>query len=353
MEDNTIDTITERSGESCSAGACSRRITDGYVIPVSHLDKEPGKDFIILNLTDPQLSDAEWDEENGDILKKTVDTLIERERPDLITISGDISFGDQYRSAEIFCDMLEKTGIPWAPVMGNHEYQDGGIHVGKYTEIYSSYKNGLFTEGDPRLGSGNYVIVIRENGAPIHALLMLDTHGFVHYAGPDGEEKICYATLSPEQIGWYRSVCAELSAAGVAETTAITHIPDPAFRTAYEAAAIPGLNPDETETDPDGWASGKYWREGYRDSFGAALEYTSASPFESGFLDALTGCDSTKTVICGHDHFNSFGVRYRGVLFVYGLKTGPGCTWDPRSSGGTVITVSSDGKAGVRHHFVR
>ena len=321
--------------------------------PTVVLDADPSRDFVILNLTDPQLSDDDWGEENGAILRHTLGVLIEEVKPDLITVSGDISFGDQYRSAEIFCDLLEKTGIPWAPVMGNHEYQDREIHVEKYTEIFSSYKNGLFMRGSPRLGSGNYVIKVNRGGVPVHALIMLDTHGFVRYTDGAGEEQICYATLSPEQIEWYRSVCGDLSAEGVAETTAITHIPDPAFRTAYEAAALPGLDPDRERTDLDGWLGGKYWRDEYKDSFGAALEYPSASPHESGFLDALTECGSTKTVLCGHDHYNSFGVRYRGVLFVYGLKTGPGCTWDPRSSGGTVITVTSDGKASVRHHFVQ
>ena len=54
------------------------------------LKKSPDRDFLILNLTDPQLGNDEWDEnhKNYKILTTTIRTLIERERPDLITVSG-------------------------------------------------------------------------------------------------------------------------------------------------------------------------------------------------------------------------------------------------------------------------
>ena len=58
------------------------------------------RDFCLLNLTDPQLKAQEWDEGNktGNIFKKTVETLIRRVSPDLITLSGDLSYaGDLSR----------------------------------------------------------------------------------------------------------------------------------------------------------------------------------------------------------------------------------------------------------------
>ena len=60
----------------------------------------------------------------------------------------------------------------------------------------------------------------------------------------------------------------------------------------------------------------------------------------------------TKTVLCGHDHTNSFSTVYRGVRFAYSLKTGPGCNWDPRATGGTVIEIGADGSAALRHKYV-
>ncbi len=58
------------------------------------LPKDPARDFIVLNLTDPQLSDGEWAEghPNRTILTRTVTELVQRTSPDLITITGDLAW---------------------------------------------------------------------------------------------------------------------------------------------------------------------------------------------------------------------------------------------------------------------
>ena len=55
------------------------------------LEKTPGEDFKILNLTDIQLYDSELYDEDGMIRESLalVSKLIETEKPDLITLSGD------------------------------------------------------------------------------------------------------------------------------------------------------------------------------------------------------------------------------------------------------------------------
>ena len=67
------------------------------------------KDFRLLNLTDPQLKTEEWDENNqiGKVFKKTVETLVERVSPDLITVSGDLSYADDFESYKNFADYFE------------------------------------------------------------------------------------------------------------------------------------------------------------------------------------------------------------------------------------------------------
>ena len=45
-------------------------------------------------------------------------------------------------------------------------------------------------------------------------------------------------------------------------------------------------------------------------------------------------------------------IAWRGVILAFSLKAGPGCYWDPRLNGGTVLTVTSDGMAGFRHEYV-
>ena len=82
------------------------------------LQKRQGKDFIILNLTDTQLSNEEWDEghPNRKILEYTITELIQRSNPDLITISGDIAWAGHDIAYDKFADFIESFHIPWAPI---------------------------------------------------------------------------------------------------------------------------------------------------------------------------------------------------------------------------------------------
>ena len=94
---------------------------------MKRLIKEHGRDFVILNLSDPQLSNKEWGEgeKARSILEYTVKELMERVKPDLVTVSGDIAWAGADHSYDMFAAMLERYGVPWAPVWGNHDEQGG------------------------------------------------------------------------------------------------------------------------------------------------------------------------------------------------------------------------------------
>ena len=49
--------------------------------------KDPARDFVILNLSDPQLQNEDWQNGKSDVLAETVKVLVEAVRPDLITVS--------------------------------------------------------------------------------------------------------------------------------------------------------------------------------------------------------------------------------------------------------------------------
>lgn len=60
------------------------------------LQKSPPRDFVILNITDPQLDDSCLDQNdpNRQFLFHTIKKTISEAKPDLITISGDLGYGD-------------------------------------------------------------------------------------------------------------------------------------------------------------------------------------------------------------------------------------------------------------------
>ncbi len=319
-------------------------------MPVFYLEKEPDKDFRILNISDPQLTAGDWEGEPGPLLTSVVEELVREESPDLITVSGDLAWGGENDSISRLCSLLDSTGIPWAPIMGNHDHQDYDLYIDTCVSILNSSENIIFDRGDPELGCGNYIIVITEEGRPVHGLIMMDTHGKEPYIDDNGYDDSDYGDLSELQIEWYGKACDMLSEKGVAETTFIAHIPSYTYNEVLAAAIKPGVDP--YSVDPSEGAQTDCWAEGYEDSFGSVMVPISSNQNDNGFFDAVLEHGSTKTILCGHNHTNSFSIGYMGVRFVYSLKAGMGGGWDPRTCGGTVIEISSEGKATVRHHYV-
>ena len=93
------------------------------------LKKNQNEYFVILNLTDTQLTNAEWDEgcEKRKILEYTVSKLINEIDPDLITVTGDLAWAGHDVAYDSLAELLDSYNIPWAPVWGNHDNQNGPI----------------------------------------------------------------------------------------------------------------------------------------------------------------------------------------------------------------------------------
>ena len=62
--------------------------------------KPKDHDFVVLNLSDPQMNAFEWADTHpyAPILKYTIDQLIKNNKPDLITVTGDMAYPGDYES---------------------------------------------------------------------------------------------------------------------------------------------------------------------------------------------------------------------------------------------------------------
>lgn len=317
------------------------------------LEKSPDEDFIVLNLTDPQLDTNEWDEDDIErkILEYTIDELIKKTQPDLITISGDLSWGKNcHKSYKMFAELLEKYDIPWAPVWGNHDNEDGVYVVDSIEKLYSRYENCIYKEGEPELGSGNYVISIEENGTPITAIFMIDSHDHDTYIDANGNEYEDYSKLNDEQINWYKLRAESLKSLGYQDSAIVLHIPIHGYRTAFNAAF--NSEYDSTSISWEESYDDKYWNAGYENSSGLNNEGIWSSPVEDGMRELIENIGNTKCIIAGHDHKNNFIINYNDVYYVYGLKTGMGCYWDQKLNGGTIVRISSNGIEEVYHEYI-
>ena len=300
------------------------------------IEKKPDKDFVVLNFTDIQMNNTEDVGDVGALAWGTVKRLVEEIKPDLITLTGDNAW--QFLSYNNLIRQIDSYGIPWAPVMGNHDGQ------GTPSEFWCAYnlanaKNCLFKFGPKDMGYGNYIINITENGEIVHTLFMMDTHSDIEEDGVNGAKASGYDNIWPNQMDWYKWAVDGIKAiqGKTVESSIFNHIPLYEYKLAWDEA-----------TDGNGNFVGEYAGV----SFGEKYEDVCCAPENNGFFALLQEYGSTKNVLCGHDHVNDYSIPYHGIRLTYTLKTGSGCYWRPELSGGTTLSIASDGSAVVEHHFV-
>lgn len=315
------------------------------------LPKKPNRDFLVLNLSDPQLGNGEWDmgHPNRRIFTETTRALVERVQPDLITITGDLSWAGNDAAYDAIADFLDSLQIPWAPVWGNHDNQNGAAYIDSVVERYLTHPYCRYEKGDPALGNGNYVIGIMEDERVVEGLILMDSHDQVLYPTPEnGGERHVWAKLWPEQLIWYREQVEMLQKQGCGDSTLLMHIPIYAYNDAWNAAIRPDVNPEAV--DPQ--HTEDCWNPGYEGSFGVRYEGICSYPEDEGAFAVIRSLGHTRHIVSGHDHVNNFVIPYEGVQFVYSLKAGAGCYWDPRLNGGTVLRITENGVTEVWHEFV-
>ena len=308
----------------------------------AELKKDPDKDFVVLNIADVQLNDAELYDGSWDLAKSTIKSAVEKAKPDLITLTGDNAWG--MLSYIELCKYIDSYGIPWAPVMGNH---DGQRTPSEFWCAYqfTSSKNCLFKFGPEDMGYGNYIINITENGKIIHTLFMMDTHsdaddteaGKINL-GTDGSAG--YDHLWANQLEWYEWAVDGITASAgkTVESTAFMHIPVVEYDTYYAQYY-------DKEND--------CWKDEYADDcFGVNHEDVCCAHGNNGFFALCKRLGSTKNIIVGHDHVNSSSMLVDGIRLSYGLKCGSGCYWESEMSGGSTLTIASDGTAEFEHIYI-
>lgn len=316
------------------------------------LQKLPERDFVVLNISDPQLSSKEWLPGSAyrRILLYTLEELVGRVQPDLITITGDLSWAGHDKAYDALASYLDSFGIPWAPVWGNHDNQKGDAYIRQVAERYMKHPYCKFAAGAPALGCGNYVITIDEGEKKVAALFMMDTHDSEPRPTPEKPDAKCWSKLKPPQLEWYRQQANELKSLGYSNSAMFMHIPIFGYRQAFEAAFQQGV--DFKKLSYEESKNSKYWKPGYEKAFGCRHEGICSFPEDEGALDVLLAEKFTSHLIAGHDHVNNFMIPYKGIQFIYSMKAGAGCYWESHLNGGTVLQIDSDGSMTARHELV-
>lgn len=365
---------------------------DAYILTV---DKK--SDFKILNLTDLQLSEG-MSQKSINRTYELVRQLVKETNPSIVTFTGDNTWlKNSKKAVKRFVKEIDNIciefDVPWAPILGNHDAEsdvDANWIFDEYLKsqnIIFNYKenanrNKDLAKGPMNIsGVGNYVINVKSaNDSKIfHSMIMMDTHSLGSYSTIDsvniGSEKINltglneseklklnewitkdgyifapsedvnnneytvvgtgYDYIKENQIHWYEYMVKGLaeSTGAPVESSLFIHIPLPEYNMA--AKIYEPINDGFTK-DENG-------------NFGMLREPICSPYYNSGMFEKIIELNSTKNVICGHEHKNNFSVLYRGVRLTYATKTGDGHDWveDGSVCGGTVLEFDETEKLTV------
>lgn len=250
-----------------------------------------------------------------------INNALDREKPDLVIFTGDQIKGYSKKfkkdpaiiesTIDILVEPIAKRNIPFMVTYGNHDAQCGVDNRGQY-KFYAKYDN--FISGDLRnaddVGTADIQIYSSTEDKPVFELYIIDSHG----KAKDGTG---YAPVDKKQIEWYVSRREQLKAENgdYLPSLVFQHIPVPEFFDVIKKVpkgtkgAVPAYGEHENEyfvLNDETIAEG-----------GFMLESPASPDVNTGEFEAMSEKGDVLGIYVGHDHNNSFVVKYKGVDLGY------------------------------------
>ena len=301
------------------------------------------EDFKILHLTDIHLGGSLFSARQDIKALTACYTLIDNIHPDLVLVTGDLSFPLGIMSMSFnnsapvyqFAAFMRNLGIPWAFTYGNHDTESlASMDKAGLNDVFLSlsYKTSgtlLYPYVQPEVtGRNNQLIELRNTDGSLNtALFLIDSNAYT------GEGINVYDYIHDDQVEWFAGEVERLNTEAGRNVPSMIffHIPLQQYRTAYELY--------EAGSDEVTYFFGENGEK--------MINKVCCSDFPSSLFDrALNlGCEA---MFCGHDHYNNMSLEYKGVRLTYGMSIDylamPGIENDTEQRGGELITIRSDGR---------
>ena len=349
----TLNVVRNASNYSFILNNLSRVDYDHQLEP--KLDKQgrytfvTDRDFKILQITDVHIGGGMLSTNKDTMALNAVASMITAEKPDLVVVTGDISYPVPYQagtfnnreSAKIFAELMEYLGVYWCLGFGNHDTEAYSYFDRKdMSKVYMNkeeYPHCLLQTGPKEVdGYSNYVINVKNTEGKItQSLFVFDSHSYV-----DGDYfgiKWKYDCVHENQVEWYEKTVKELTKEndGVQpKSLAFFHIPPAEMKTAYEEYKANNFK----DTDNVKYKYG---------IIGEGGELICCSKYNYGLVDAFSK-NGTQGVFFGHDHLNNMSLNYKGVQLTYGYSIDylaySGISQFGRQRGCTVIVTHPNGQ---------
>ena len=270
-------------------------------------------DMKILQLTDLHINNALDMPLTFSIIKG----LIYKSDPDMIVITGDVfSSGCTTKNVKQFISFMDKFKLPWAVVLGNHD-DETPYSLAQLSSCLETAEYSLFKTGGLVDLYGNYFYNIKFANDNTFQFIFMDSRS-------DG--------FTQESVNYYQSVVqssASVNNGAIINNWLFYHIPLAELNDAVEQYKLDsGIGAGELR------------------------ESVKTQQNNVGFFDKVIELGATKAMMFGHDHLNNTRIKYQGIDFCYGVKTGTSAYEEHDMLGGVVYTLSSTGQYSAQNIFV-
>ena len=276
-------------------------------------------DFKVMQITDVHIGGGFLSSTEDKKAINAVAAMISAEKPDLVIVTGDISFPVPWIGTlnnrfahELFAHLMERLGVYWTVTFGNHDSEAYNFYSrSAVADMYDNpeLEHCLFDRGPEGLyGECNHYIYLKNSEGHItRAFIMIDTNAYTD-EDPLGIKWI-YDNIHADQIEWYENTVESLNehnaALGAPEVKSLLfyHIPLMEMR---EANAKYSEGSDEV-----------------KHLFGEIGEpdpYVYCSMESEEMFETVVRLGSTEAMFFGHDHLNNLVLDYKGVIFSYGYS---------------------------------
>ncbi len=326
------------------------------VVPVKESNGEyafiTDRDLKVLDFTDVHFGGG-WMSFNKDRMAiNAVAAMVTAEKPDLVVVTGDISYPVPFQSgtfnnktsATMLITLLEQLQVPWTVTFGNHDTEAYSYYSReKVSAFYAdeSLEYCLFSTGPEDIdGYGNHVIHVKNTqGLITQELVFMDSHSYT-----DGDIFGIfwkYDNIKQSQVDWYEEKIktAQKNNPDV-KSLLFFHIPLVEYRDAYDEL----LANDMKDTENVKYISGVVKEKD---------PYVYCGMGEDKLFEKVLELGSTQAMFCGHDHVNNIVMKYKGVDLTYNYSVDylayVGISKKGAQRGCTVITVNPDGSYTQSH----
>lgn len=268
--------------------------------------------FKIAQITDVHYNGSDASKAALNVL----DSVLTKERPDLIVLTGDIIWGPPAKENLLtVLQRISKYNIPFVYEFGNHDFEQGLTNRELY-DIARGVKNNILPDLS-REKELDYVFTIKDHKgkSDAAAIYCLDSHAYPK-GFPADKSHGTYAWLTFDQVNWYRQQSQALKDSHDGKTLpalAFFHIALPEFNQAVA---------NENAT-----------------LIGTRREQACGPEFNSGMFTAMMEGGDVMGMFVGHDHDNDYAVMWHNLLLAYGRYSGGNTVYNHMKPGARIIVM--------------